>query len=102
MGMGTGLRARKRGWGTVTCLDEVVLRPFGVHPAAGGAPGEVADEVPAAAHWEVRDTHVLGPERDEVVDWRRVVPLDVCAEELAACSNSVRLIQTLTGDPTTD
>ena len=70
-----------------------MLSPLGVHPAAGGTPGEVADDVPAAAQWEVGDTHVLRAEGDEVVDWGCIVPLDVRPEELPACA-SVHLVYT--------
>ena len=59
-------------------LDEIVLRPLGVDATSGSiAPGQLTEQIPTAAQRKVGDTHVLRAEGDEVVYWRRIVPLDV-------------------------
>ena len=59
-------------------LDEIVLRPLGVNATAGSVtPGQLTEQIPTAAQRKVGDTHVLRAEGDEVVYWRRIVPLDV-------------------------
>lgn len=74
-----------RGIAEVLRLHELALREVGVGPTQGGAPCERADDVERATERDIGDAHVLRAEGDEVVHGRGIVPLDVGAEELAAC-----------------
>lgn len=60
------------------CLDEVRLRVVSIHASARCTPRELAQKVVGLAQRKVGHAHMLGAEREEVVDWRSVVPLDVC------------------------
>lgn len=44
----------------------------------------MAEHVPSAARWQLRYTHMLGPECNEVIHGRVIVQLLVCTKELAA------------------
>ena len=72
----------------------MLLRPFSVYTALYSISRDATGYIQRSARRYIRYTHVLRAEGNEVAHWRRVVPLNVRAQELSALAeaNSIKAV----------